>query len=114
MRIAVTGAVTNLLPRLVGLQRARELILFGERFDAHHALEWGMLWKVVPDARLMDVALAAANRIAALPTGPVRDLKRIFADKATAGLEEVIAAETAATVRGFVDPETKLRIANFG
>ena len=110
----VTGGVTNLLPRLVGLQKARELILFGERFDAQQALEWGLLWKVVSDAELMDVALAAANRIAALPTLQVRDLKRIFADQVAAGLEEAMAAETAATVRGFLDPATKERISKFG
>ena len=50
--IFVTGAVTTLLPRLVGLQKAREMILFGERFDAWTALDLGLAWKVVPEGDL--------------------------------------------------------------
>jgi enoyl-CoA hydratase/carnithine racemase len=110
----VTGGVTELLPRLVGLQRARELIMLGERFDAGQARDWGLLWKVVPDDRLMAEALALATRIAALPPGPVRDLRRVLARRAGAGLDAAMAAETDATVRGFLDPETAKRIAEFG
>ncbi len=110
----VTGGVTELLPRLVGLQRARELMLLGERFDAAQAAAWGLVYKVVPDAALMAEALALAQRIAALPAGPVRDLRRILARRAGGGLEAAMAAETDATVRGFLDPETAKRIAAFG
>jgi enoyl-CoA hydratase/carnithine racemase len=109
----VTGAVTSLLPRLVGMQRTRELIMFGERFDVSQALQWGMVWKVVPDSQLMTVALSLATKIAALPSGPVRDLKRILAHHATAALPQVMEAETDATVRGFLDPETSKRVAQF-
>lgn len=109
----VTGGVTEILPRLVGLQRARDMILFGEKFDAHQALEWGLLREVVADADLLPRATELARRIAALPVGPVRDLKRIFARRHGAGLEAAMAAETAATVRGFLDPETEKRIASF-
>jgi enoyl-CoA hydratase/carnithine racemase len=110
----VTGGVTELLPRLVGLRRARELMMLGERFDAGQAHAWGLLWKVVPDAALMGEALALARRIAALPSGRVRDLRRILARRVGAGLEAAMAAETEATVRGFLDPETARRIAAFG
>ena len=109
----VTGGVTELLPRLVGLQRARELIMLGERFDAAQAQDWGLLSKVVPDAELMPEALALARRIAALPTGPVRALRRILARRTGDGLEAAMAAETEATVRGFLDPETAKRVAAF-
>ncbi len=109
----VTGGVTEILPRLVGLQRARDMILFGEKFDAHQALEWGLLRAVVADAELLPTAIQLATRIAALPAGPVRDLKRILARRNSAGLEAAMAAETAATVRGFLDPETAKRIASF-
>ena len=51
--VFVTGGVTELLPRIVGLQRARELIMLGQRFDAAQALDWGLVWKVVPGEALM-------------------------------------------------------------
>ena len=46
--VFVTGGVTELLPRLVGLQRARELIMLGERFDAAQAQAWGLVYKRGP------------------------------------------------------------------
>ena len=109
----VTGGVTDLLPRLVGLQRARELILFGEKFNARQAAEWGMIYRVVPDAELLAQAVALAKRLAALPVGPVQDLRRILARRDPAGLEAAMAAETEATLRGFLDPETARRVAAF-
>jgi enoyl-CoA hydratase/carnithine racemase len=112
--VFVTGGVTEILPRLVGLQRARELILLGERFDAAQAHGWGLVWRVVSDAELMPEALALARRIAALPLGPVRDLRRILARRSGAGLDAAMAMETEATIRGFLDPETAKRIAAFG
>jgi enoyl-CoA hydratase/carnithine racemase len=107
----VTGGVTALLPRIVGLQRAREMILFGERFDAPEAKSWGLVWKVVPDASLMDEALALARRIAALPPEAVRALRRCLVPPAE--LEAALAAEAQATLRGFLDPETARRVAGF-
>ncbi len=107
----VTGGATALLPRLVGLKRARALMLLGERFDAEQAREWGLVWKVVPEATMIEEALTLARRIAALPPEPVRALRRVLAQP---GLQEAMAAETEATVRAFLDPETARRIAAFG
>jgi len=112
--VFVTGGVAALLPRMIGAQKTRELIYFGERFSAAQALQWQMIWKVVPPAQLLPEAISTAQRIAALPSGPVRDLKRILAHRFSSSLEEVMAEETAATVRGFLDPETAKRIASFG
>jgi enoyl-CoA hydratase/carnithine racemase len=109
----VTGAVTALLPSMVGLQKTRELLYFGERFDAEQALQWGMLWKVVPQDQLLAHAIEVAHRIAALPEGPVRDLKRILARTNAGNLKDAIAEETAATVRGFLDPDSAGRVASF-
>jgi enoyl-CoA hydratase/carnithine racemase len=109
----VTGGVTELLPRLVGLQRARELILLGEKFDALQAKSWGLIRDVVASADLMPVAIRLAKRIAALPAGPVRDLRRILARRDGAGLDAALAAETSATVRGFLDPDTLGRVGKF-
>jgi enoyl-CoA hydratase/carnithine racemase len=111
--VFVTGAVTHLLPGLVGMRRAREMIMLGEKFGAAEALEWGLVWKMVPAGEALGAALGLARRIAALPRGPVGDLKRILARPA-GSIEAALAAETAATVRGFLDPETVGRVAAFG
>ena len=112
--IFVTGAVTALLPRLVGLQKARELILFGEKFDAAEALALGIAWKVVPEAELFEEAAATAARIAALPADRVADLKRTLNRACHLDAEGAMALETEATLRGFLDPATAERVAAFG
>lgn len=59
---------TWLLPRLAGRARALAMMMLGERVPAATALEWGMIWQVVPDAELMAVAQIMAARLAAGPT----------------------------------------------
>jgi 2-(1,2-epoxy-1,2-dihydrophenyl)acetyl-CoA isomerase len=58
------GGSTWLLPRLIGLARARELALLAEKLPAEQALAWGLINRVADDARLMEEALALADRLA--------------------------------------------------
>ena len=60
---------TQRLPRIVGLGRAKEMILGGARWDARKALEAGLVSEVVPGAELMTAARAMADRVLAL--GPL-------------------------------------------
>lgn len=112
--VFVTGAATALLPRLVGLPKAKEMILFGERFDAAAALDMGIAWKVVPVDQIFDDAQATAERIAALPAARVRDVKRCLNRACAMDAEEAMALETEATLQGFLDPESAKRVAAFG
>jgi len=59
---------TWLLPRLIGRQRALELMLFNQSISAEMAREWGIVHEVFDDARLKDGALALARRLAEGPT----------------------------------------------
>ena len=64
------GLVTDvggmmLLPRLVGPQKAAELLFTGDVIDAHQALQCGLVSTVVPHAELLDAARGLARRIAA-------------------------------------------------
>jgi 2-(1,2-epoxy-1,2-dihydrophenyl)acetyl-CoA isomerase len=59
---------TWLLPRLIGRQRALELMLLNEPLSAERAKEWGLVREVVDDARLMSEAIKLAQRLAQGPT----------------------------------------------
>lgn len=109
----VTGGVSTILPRMVGLRKARELILFGEKFTAHEALEMGIAWKVVPDTELRATAQTVGEKIAALPRNAVRDLKQLLNRASVMDIEGAMALETAFTVRQFLDPETQARARAF-
>ena len=74
----------------------------------------GLAWKVVAEPDLIAAAEETARRIAALPQRQVSDLKRTLARATDRDLEAALALETEATVRGFLDPETKARVASFG
>ena len=60
---------TQRLPRIVGLGRAKEMILTGARWDAARALEVGLVSRVVPLGDLMPAARALADQVLAL--GPL-------------------------------------------
>ncbi len=55
---------TWLLPRLIGLAKAKELALTGKFLSGDEAVEWGLASRVVPWGRLLDEALAVANELA--------------------------------------------------
>ncbi|MGH7109189.1 MAG: enoyl-CoA hydratase/isomerase family protein [Stellaceae bacterium] len=61
------GAMTATLPRIVGLKRAAELMLLGERFDAPRALALGIVNRLVPAEALLGEARGWAARLAAGP-----------------------------------------------
>ncbi|HEX9776314.1 MAG TPA: enoyl-CoA hydratase-related protein [Actinomycetota bacterium] len=62
--LAVDSGGGWLLPRLIGLAKAKELVFFGEPISAEDALSIGLVNKVVPDATLADEARAWAERLA--------------------------------------------------
>src|SRR5262252_1393823 len=60
-------ASSYLLPLAAGYQRAAEMLLLGEPFDAQRALEAGIVTRVVPAAAALDEAWSVAGKIAAMP-----------------------------------------------
>ncbi|MAQ38827.1 MULTISPECIES: enoyl-CoA hydratase/isomerase family protein [Thioclava] len=113
LNLFVTGAVTSLLPALVGLNKAREMLIFGDRYSAQEMGEIGLAWKVVDDAALIAVAVQTAERLADLPTLSVRAMKRVLNHAAVPDLHRALQLETDATVAGFLDPETTRRVTEF-
>lgn len=60
----VGGGVTTRLPRLVGLRRAVEMLIIGQRFSGRQAAEWGLAYSAVPQTALLDAALELARELA--------------------------------------------------
>jgi enoyl-CoA hydratase/carnithine racemase len=54
------------------------LYLLGERFDAARAAELGLVTRVVPDRDLLATAAETARKLAAKPSGALRDSKRLL------------------------------------
>lgn len=113
LNLFVTGAVTSLLPAMVGLVKAREMLLLGRRYNAAELGELGVAWKVVPDDVLMDEARAVARQLAALPPLSVRAMKRTLNATAASDMHRALQLETDATVAGFMDPETTRLLKEF-
>ena len=59
---------TFTLPRLVGMQRAFGQMILAPKVSAKEAEAQGMIWKAVPDAELMNEAIALAKKLAVMPT----------------------------------------------
>jgi len=106
---------TWFLPRLIGTARARALMMLAEPLPADTAAEWGMIWRVVDDDRLMQEAQALTARLASGPTVALGLIKQALdesADNDLAGqldLERDLQIEAAETpdhaegVRAFLE-----------
>jgi len=70
---------TYFLPRLVGTARAMGLALLGDKLSGEDAERWGLIWRCVEDAQLMDAARAIARQLAAGPTKGLAEIKRAMA-----------------------------------
>jgi len=87
-RIGLTpdGSATYYIPKLVGRQRAMELMLTNRTLTAQEALSWGLVNRVVDDADLHVESMKLANSLAAGPTlayGRTKELVRADRDLET-------------------------------
>ena len=109
--IFVTCGISSILPNLVGLQKAKELIILGEKVDAKTALDLGIAWKVVPDESLLDEAYDLAKRLMAMPHTARGLAKKTLNLSASLPLGEAMDLETSVTTEGMLDPDTAARAA---
>lgn len=113
LNLFVTGGVTSLLPALVGLNKAREMLFLGKRYEAAELGEIGVAWRVVSDDRLIDEAVGVATQLSRLPPLSVSAMKRVLNRSAMNDLNQAMQLETEATITGFLDPETTERLKDF-
>jgi 2-(1,2-epoxy-1,2-dihydrophenyl)acetyl-CoA isomerase len=96
--IAPDAGGAYLLPRLIGIQRAKELFFFGDELPAREAERLGLVNRVVPRAELADLAARWAARLASGPTRAIAAAKYLTnrsleSDRATALWDEAVAQE---------------------
>ena len=99
---SVDSGGSFLLPRLVGLRRAKQMLLRGTQVDAKTATEWGLIDEVVAVGDLGEAAAALATELATGPTFSLGHTKRLLNNPAALQLDEVLRQEAAsveATIR---------------
>jgi enoyl-CoA hydratase/carnithine racemase len=79
-----------LLPRIVGMHRAKELALFADIIDAAEAERIGLVNRVVPDAAIDDFVATWAARLAAGPPIALAMTKRMLHNSLQVTLEEAL------------------------
>jgi len=99
------GASSYLLQAVIGSRRAAELFYTAEWVDAARALETGIATRVVPDAELLEVAMAKGLEIAQWPVGALQATKRTLKVAHRAGIEKALEAEEAGMARQVGSPE---------
>jgi 2-(1,2-epoxy-1,2-dihydrophenyl)acetyl-CoA isomerase len=87
------GGSTWLLPRLVGLARAKELSLLGDKLPAEKALEWGLINRVYDEASLMPEAMKLADELAHGPTVALGLMRQLYWASPINTYEEQLDAE---------------------
>jgi 2-(1,2-epoxy-1,2-dihydrophenyl)acetyl-CoA isomerase len=87
------GGVAYLLPRVVGMHKAKELIFFGDDLPAAEAERLGIVNKVVPAAELQSSAKEWAERLADGPTKAIGWAKRLLHDASELSRENLLQEE---------------------
>lgn len=87
------SGMSFLLPRLVGLAKAQELLLLSPRLSAEEALALGLVHKVVPAEGLLEEALSLAKELAQGPTRAYALTKKLLLETYRLSLTEALALE---------------------
>ena len=104
--LSVDFGGTWLLPRRVGLHRAKELALFGDIISAADASEMGLVNRVLPDSELDAFVDGWARRLAAGPPIALALTKRMLNNAMNVTMEEALDDEGAAQTVNFGTKDT--------
>jgi enoyl-CoA hydratase/carnithine racemase len=102
-----------LLPRLIGLHRAKELVFLAEILDAPDAERIGLVNRVVPHAELAGVVAELAARVAALPPVQLSVSKRLLNQGLSVSMADALQFEDVAQVLNFKSEDTAEAIVAF-
>src|SRR5215469_4542199 len=99
VKVGLSGAdmgALYLLPRIVGLGKATELVYFGDTIDAQEAYRIGLANRVVPGETLMDEAYKWASRLKDGPLYALGVTKELLENEASVDLETALEMEARA------------------
>ncbi|WP_102346560.1 enoyl-CoA hydratase-related protein [Bacillus sp. Marseille-P3661] len=101
------GGGTQRLQRIVGQGIAKELLFFGEMFDAQRALDINLVHKVVPVEEVLQTAKEWAAKLAEKPVIALRLLKTAVNTGANVDLESGLSIESACFGNAFATEDRK-------
>ncbi len=107
-KVGLSGAdmgAAYLLPRVVGLGRASELLFMGDLIDAQEALRIGLANRVVAKSEVLSTALELAQRMSDGPAFAHAMTKQMIEAESTMGLDEAIEAEAQAQAICMAHPD---------
>ena len=87
------AGATWLLPRLVGVARARELLLLGRKLSGAEAASWGLIHRAVPEPELESAVSELVDRLRAGPTVAIGLTKHCMRRSLERGLVEAMQGE---------------------
>jgi 2-(1,2-epoxy-1,2-dihydrophenyl)acetyl-CoA isomerase len=110
---ALDAGTSLFLQRAIGVPRARAMAMLGEPIDADTAAQWGLIWKAVDDAVLMDEALKVAQRLADGPPISLGLIKQQVEAGWDASLADALEGEAIAQAKAFVTEDLREGAAAF-
>lgn len=99
------AASSYIIPRMVGLRKASELLLLGDKFSAEKACEYGIVNEVCPAEELFEFALSKAKQLAALPPASVRLTKELLKRYPADSIAETMSLEGDHFIERLTSPE---------
>ncbi len=81
------------LPRLIGIARAKEIIMLGRNIDAATAVRYGVVMKAVPPDQLMHESMQLAERLAAFSPAALKLIKKVMDASFKMPLEDALKLE---------------------
>lgn len=107
------GGATYYLPRMLGISKALELMLTGETINAHEAERIGLINRLVPSERLIEVAMEFAKKIAQGPSVAIELIKKGVYRGIVNDLESQLEFETLAQCICFQTEDFKEGVKSF-
>jgi len=104
--LSVDGGSSWLLPRLVGLHRAKEIVFFADMLDAEQAAAYGLVNRVVADDDLDGVVDEWAARLAAGPPLALSMSKRMLNDSFNVSMAQAVEDEARSQTVNFHTDDT--------